>query len=414
MGQCANKAEHAGYLPDVCKWPAANCLPRRVRELAFYPVRLPPPGVSHRRDYPCPTSAERSRQDTDLAHGNSGYTCAISSFKAFALEKFMGRSTASRAAIALVLAGCSGMPPVDMDPTPIGRAAVTETHVVNDGVADFPAFESVTLTYTRANMRRSESTLRSGGIVTRYLGGANADVRIERLDRKLAWTLDTKNKRYSECPMKGCASPSQKKQLEKKAAGDNARDSDCHLRIGNSTFTAEPTGQKRSINGFDAEQYDISWQVTFRDNASRKSTSTVGIDLWTTPLTPGIKEVLALEKSYIRARDKLLGTDSEADRIAVLPPEIGKMISNYLAPNVSPADRAAFLAGGKKLDKVRGQPIFVRAKWSFSGEACSMDESMKDTANKTLFTFTSEVKSYKLEALHDSLFAPPKGYRIMK
>ena len=43
-----------------------------------------------------------------------------------------------------------------------------------------------------------------------------------------------------------------------------------------------------------------------------------------------------------------------------------------------------------------------------------LDETMKDIGDKPLFRFMSEVRSYKLEAQHDSLFAPPKDYERMK
>ena len=325
----------------------------------------------------------------------------------------MFRSTASSVAIALVLAGCSGLAP--KDPTPVNPTAVTETHVVNEGVKGFPAFESTTRTYTRANMQRSESTVTGAGTFARSLGGANTGARIERLDRKLVWTLDAKNKRYGECPLKGCPASIPRKPPEKKSAEDDkTRDAECRLKIGNTTFTVEPTGQKRSINGFDTEQYDVKWLVTFRDNASRKSTSTLNIDVWTTPVTPALKDATALEKAYAGAHDKILDIDTEPDRMVVLPPEVGRMISSHLSQYVSPTDRSNFLAGARKLDKVKGQPILINVKWSFAGEACSMDEVMKDIGDKPLFTFMSEVKSHKMEPLHDSLFAPPKDFKRAK
>jgi hypothetical protein len=136
--------------------------------------------------------------------------------------------------------------------------------------------------------------------------------------------------------------------------------------------------------------------------------------LWTTPATPSQKDATALEKAYARARAKFLGVDTEPDRVVDLPPEVGRMIGSFLSPNVSPTDRALFLAGAKNLDKVKGQPILMNVKWSLAGEACSMDETMKDIGDKPLLTFTSEVKSRKMEALHDSLFALPKDYKRRK
>jgi hypothetical protein len=43
-----------------------------------------------------------------------------------------------------------------------------------------------------------------------------------------------------------------------------------------------------------------------------------------------------------------------------------------------------------------------------------MEASMKEFGDKPRFTFTSEVMSYKLDSLHDSLFAPPRNYKRTK
>ncbi len=327
----------------------------------------------------------------------------------------MFRSAAGVVVLALAVSACGGLALKDPDPTPVNPTAVLVTHSVNEATRDFPAFESYSVAYNRPNMQRSEISLKGDGTFTRMAGGAETEVRIERLDKKLAWTLDAKTKQYIECPLKGCGGPVPRKSPAKKSRDDDkGLDSECRLKIGNTAFTVEPTGQKRSINGFDTEQFDIRWLVTFRDNASRKSTSTISIDLWTAPITPALKDATALERTYARARDKILDADSDPDRMVALPSEVGKMIGSFLSPNVSPTDRASFLVGAKKLDKVKGLPVIMNVKWTFAGEACSMDETMKDIGSKPLLVFTSEVKSHKLEALHDSLFAPPKEYKRKK
>jgi hypothetical protein len=327
----------------------------------------------------------------------------------------MFRSAASGAVLALALGGCGGLPKMDPDRTPVNPTAVLETQMVNQGTKDFPAFEGVTLSYTRANMQRIEFSVKGNGTFTRLQGAADSQARIERLDRRLAWMLDAKSRRYVECPIKGCAGPIPGKLPARKSAdGDGGRDTQCRLKLGNTTVTVEPTGRKRNINGFDTEQYDVQWMVTFRDNVSRKATSTVTIDLWMTPVTPALKEAMTLEKTYARARAKFLGLDADTDRSVELPFEVGRMIGSFLSANVSPTDRSMFLAGARKLDNVSGQPILMNVKWSLAGDACSMDESMKDTGDKPLLTFTSEVKSHKMEPLHDSLFEPPKDYKRRK
>ena len=75
----------------------------------------------------------------------------------------MFRSSASSIALGLVLAGCSGLAQKYSDQTPINRTAVLKMHMVNEGIKSFPAFESTTRTYTRATMRRIESTVTGTG-----------------------------------------------------------------------------------------------------------------------------------------------------------------------------------------------------------------------------------------------------------
>ena len=327
----------------------------------------------------------------------------------------MLRSTASRIAIALVLAGCSGLTPKDPDLTPLSPTSVAETHVVNEGINGFPTFESMTRTYTRANMQRSESTVSGTGTFARFPGSASANARIERLDRNVVWTLDAKNRRYRECPLQGCPAAIPRKPTEKLSApGNKPSDAECRLKIGNTTLAVEPTGQKRNINGFDTEQYDVKWLVTFRDNASRNATGALSIELWTTPVTPALEGAMALEKSYARAHDAVLGTTNDADRSLLLPIEVSRMLNNHLSQYVSPTDRSKFLAGAAKLDKVKGRPILTNVTWRFAGDACATEASMKEFADKPRFTFTSEVMSYKLDSVHDSLFVPPSRYKRTK
>ncbi len=325
----------------------------------------------------------------------------------------MFRGTASGIVIALFLAGCSGPARMDLDPTPVNPTAVTETHLLSQGIKDFPAFEATTRTYSRTNMQRRESSVTGVDDYAQFLGGAGDEVRIHRLDRKLAWTLDATKKQYTECPLKGCSTPIPGKPPETKPANRN-HDAECRLKIGIKTFTIEQTGRKRSINGFDTEQYAVQWQVVFKDNASRTATSTVSIDLWTTPVTTALRKAMTLEQNYARARNAFPDLGEAPVRSQKLPIEVGRMLNIYLSRSVSPTDRSNFLAGARTLDEVKGHPILMKVTWRFAGEACSMDETMKDVGNKPLFVFMSEVKSFRLEAQHESLFAPPKGYRIMK
>jgi hypothetical protein len=317
----------------------------------------------------------------------------------------MLRSAACGAILALALSGCTGVTRVDTDPTPIAPTALRETRTVNQGNARLAAFESVTRIFSRPAMRRVESGISSGTATTPAADAGEAGIRIERADRKRSWKLDAGQKTYAECPLGGC--PGARKA---NSAVVRIMDAGCRLRIGITTLTLEPTGRKRSINGFHAEQYDVRWDVTFRDNASRIATSTVGIDLWMTPPTPVLDEALALENAYARSRAAALGADAADGRPQFLPPEALRMFDRLLAPNVSPGDRATFLAGTRKLDKLPGQPVLMNLKWHLSGAACGIDRTLQNGGTQPLFALSSEVRALRLEALHDSLFEPPPEY----
>ncbi len=317
------------------------------------------------------------------------------------------------AGLVLALAACAGMQR-DPDPTPVNPTAILETRTTSSGLQDSPAFEATIITQTRANMQRAESRFKGTGTITRFLD-VDSGVRIERIDRKIAWSLDAKAKQAAECPLKGCPIPAPKKLPgTPPAATEIPRNTDCRMRVGTTAITIDPTGQKRTISGFDTEQYNVKWVVTLRDNASRRSTSTISLDVWTAATTADLRDAIALEKAFVRARDKALGTDTEAERTGLLPAEAARAITAYLAPNVSPSDRGAFLSGSRKLDKVKGVPVLTTVKWSLAGDACALEDTATDTGEKSLFTFTSEVKVHKMEAKHDSLFVPPKDYKITK
>jgi hypothetical protein len=326
-------------------------------------------------------------------------------------RRFVVSKAAGVAACALIAAACTSAQR-DPDPTPVNPTAVLEIQTASTGLGDIAAFENTTLAYTRPGMQRTES--RNGSAVARLVDGEPV-VRIERLDRKLAWTLDAKNKQALECSLRGCQRAATRNTVAKNAPNDDkSTESACRLRAANTAISMEPTGQKRKLDGFDTEQYDVKWIVTFRDNAQRKSTSTVSIVTWVAAATPEWNNAVSIEKTWDRARDNALGTDSEAERAGLLPAEAAKMIGSYLATNVSPTDRANFLAGARKLDKLKGVPILTTVKWTFSGEACSTDGASRRSSDANLFTLTSEVLAHRVEGRHDSLFVPPKDYKIKR
>lgn len=362
----------------------------------------------------------------------------------------MIRSLGSVVALVSLVAGCSTIEKLKEEPdtTPAQATAVMETHLVSDGLKGFFPFEGTTKTFTRAEMHRGDSVIKGTGTVTRFLVGTNNNSRIERLDKKLVYTLDPKEKTYTECPLRGCGSgtaekPARKEPEEKKT--EKPRDADCKVKIAAATFTVKQTGQKKSINSFDTEEYQAAWIVTMQDPTARKTVSTLNVDVWTTPVTPQLKEALAVEQAYAKnLANNLVSVATNGQKTQVVPEEAAKVINAYIAQLLAPADRAGFLKAGKELEKIKGYPILTQLAWNLKGDACAAsesvsssdksstpsskgdllssvtdyfakkktDETMKDIADKPIFSFSAEVKSHKVEAVHDSVFLPPKNYTL--
>jgi hypothetical protein len=118
--------------------------------------------------------------------------------------------------------------------------------VVSEGIKGFFPFEGTSKTYTRADMHRDDTAFKGTGTVTRFFMGTNSTSRIERLDRKLVWTVDAKEKTYTECPLKGCAGPVAQTPQEKKPEQQQAKphESDCKVKIASSNFTVKPLGRR--------------------------------------------------------------------------------------------------------------------------------------------------------------------------
>jgi hypothetical protein len=336
------------------------------------------------------------------------------------------------------IAGCATTPlPVqEPDNTPTHPTAVIETHVINEGIKGFFPYESTDRNYCRSNMNREDSVLKGTGTFTGFLIGTNNKALITRLDRNLVWTLNPDKHEYTECPVTGCRAPSKPVQAEQKSEQPRQQhEPDCTMKIAKTSFTVKPTGQKQKINGFDTDEYKVAWLVTLQDNTARKTTSTLNVDVWTTPVTPALQQALDMEAAYARG---YLGKIAPSASDKILPAEVGKMIMGYLSSAMSPADRSAFLAVGREMGKIKGHPISTRIDWNMQGNACEPKEAAsgnraptsasgvvsgitdmftkkktEEAESRPILSFVVEVKSLKVEPVHDSMFAVPKGYKLV-
>jgi hypothetical protein len=314
------------------------------------------------------------------------------------------------------LAACAGAPQPEPDDSPANPTAVLETRVSSSGIGGAFPFETTQKRYVRQNMRRDESRTQGTGtftglFVTAWTG--EGDTTIARLDRKLLWTLNHGKKEYTECPLRGCPPAAAVKPEERTA--EEVKKPDCMMRLTKSSFDVKPTGQKRNINGFDTTQHEVAWLVTLQDQAKRTTTSTLSIDVWTSPVTAEMRQAINVEQAFDRAyyasapRAKPAAA-ADRSKGQLLPPEVSRMMLGYLS-SLSPADRAALIRASRQLESIKGQPISTRIDWSLDGNACAPKEGARD-ASKPILSFTIEVKSLKVEPVRDSVFTVPPGYKL--
>lgn len=342
------------------------------------------------------------------------------------------------------IAGCVTKPVEVADNTPLNPTAVIERHVVNNGIKGFFPFEDTDLHYVRANMRRDESTLKGTGTFSGYLVGTRSETKISRIDRNLQWWLNTEKEEYTECPLRGCVEPS-KHPPAKQNAPEAKHESGCTMHIAQTRFTVKATGQKKTINGFDTDEYQVAWIVNLRDKEARNTTSTLNLDIWTTPETQAMREALSMEEKYTKA---YAGYIIDAGKQQMVPADAAKLITAYLASSLKSGDIKAFLDAGRQMEKIKGYPISTHLAWDMAGNACAPKETnqteekssgksiptspgglvsglagmfaekktkdaMKEAEGEPILSFTLEVRSLKIEQLHDSVFTVPRNYRLV-
>jgi len=352
------------------------------------------------------------------------------------------------AAVVAALAGCAQKPPVDT--TPENPTAVFETRTSFSGInGNFP-FETTEKRFVRPDMSREESARKgtgqfSGWIMTKMMGGAG-ETHIARLDRKVQWMVNEKDKQYVECPIAGCPMPAGAEGMQKPQAQQQQpeqpkqkTEEGCVTRIASNTFNIKATGQKKDVNGFNADQYDGAWVVRMEDKQKRASTSTLKIDIWTASDNAEMKKALDTEqafgRNYLAAVSKPGFPAGKAGEV-VMSGEVLQSMTAYLG-TLSASDRATFMRVAEEFKKIKGRPVYSKFEWFVEGNACGaqkeeqqasapksttdmlMSSAMSMFAKKEekpagpqpLFSFVTEVKQMAVVPVRDSTFQVPPNYK---
>lgn len=346
-------------------------------------------------------------------------------------------------AVAAALAGCAAEPQQVDDASPQNPTAVFETVVSSGGIGGMFPFETTEKRYVRANMRREDHATRGTGqfsafLVNRLTGpGTSA---IARIDREVHWWVNHGAKEYTECPIQGCPAPAASKEKNakpepKREEPKQKAEEGCVTRIASSRFDVKGTGQKREVNGFNAEQYQGAWVLRLQDKQKRTTTSTVRLDVWTTAVNAQMRKAMDTEAAFNRslAASMPRAPRATATERPVIAPELVRAMTGYLG-SLSAADRSALAKAAREFDKIKGHAVSTKIEWLLEGNACAAKDDAqasqpasplstlggmfgnKDEAGvpKPLFSIAIDVKQLGVVPVRDSTFSVPPSYKLVK
>ena len=296
------------------------------------------------------------------------------------------------------------------------------------------------VTQYQGEKRAEDNTTKMvGGIGGMLAGKPQTSVAITRLDKDLVWDLNPPKKTYTERPIALPAGTETK--AERRQSGP---DQSKPYKIVKSEIKVSKTGATKTINGFACTEYLVTWEVVLEDTASKgRVTQVMTTDMWNTPLTDQLKKAQAIEAEFSRAYTKKLGVElapEKTDRLGA-----GMLTSMY---GLDPKQTAGKMEEvGKEMAKVEGYPIVTEVKWqvksdsaaakkparSDGGEATPKEEPeepptslsgliankiakqiVKDDKPKeegVMFSSYHEVKSVSLDAIPETAFEVPDGYK---
>jgi hypothetical protein len=323
---------------------------------------------------------------------------------------------------------------------PNASTAVQLTSFSIDGRV-MPTVRGQQLLETRADMRRTDSVV---GLDNRFLNSMVGDTRtaeIVRLDKKLVWTLNPPKQTYKECPLLGCNPPKQPtpEKPRKPEQQTEPSESSCPLTLKRNDFKVQATGERKTINAFNTERFQINWTVEVTDKQKRSTVNSVLLDMWTTPETGAIRDVHSIQETFQKRWLAAIGA-SDHPFGRYVPRDVMASMGALMR---TPGSTKGMAAWAGEMKKVRGYPILLTLSWSAEGNACSDDtqasaseskrsvptsasgflgnlvgdmvqDKAKDMAKSattgTLLTYTYEVKTIEVKPVSDSSFVPEPSY----
>lgn len=326
--------------------------------------------------------------------------------------------------------------------TPVWADAIVERYQKSGGVAGMGAFEGTSLTVTSATAQREESSMTFTGAflgALQRVAGAGDTIRITRLDRGVVWSLEPKEKTYTEAPLERFTA--EERRRLRQGSGGRGQQEDSNTVVTRQEFKVEKTGAKKTINGFPCEEYVMTWLVETRDKQTGETGKSVMTNrMWTTPETAAIREAEAQEQAYAQAYAKKIGLE--------MSPQEAQMFLAGLTGLSAEDQQKALQRVSAEMAKVKGYTIASQIEWQLEGSggagtgaggqaapkevqemmkglgklfgggqksgggegAGGKEPGGKEPSSDALVTFYTEVKSIRAMPFDSNRYEVPAGY----
>jgi hypothetical protein len=303
----------------------------------------------------------------------------------------------------------------------------TETFTRASMITGMGSTEISAVTQYQGDKRAENHTMKMvGGIGGMFAGKPQTGIEITRLDKDSVWDLNPPKKTYTERPI---ALPSgTETKAERRQSGAEQKP----YKIVKSEIKVTKTGATKTINGFTCAEYLITWEVVMEDTASKgKVTQVMTTDMWNTPLTDQLKKARAIEAEFSKKLMQKLGVSlspEEANQLGA-----GMLTSMYGLDAKETAGKLEEV--GKEMAKVEGYPIVTEVKWQVKNDSAARKPEPKEEPEEpptslggliasklapkptakadegVIFSSYSEVKSVSLDAVPETEFEIPTGYK---
>ncbi len=280
----------------------------------------------------------------------------------------------------------------------------------------------------------SKNSFKGKGILGKTLGStvlkSGETGEIIDLSGMIIFDINHKKKEYSMRPIE---------KIEVEAGGGDTEAGDeqetpeeeSSIRIIRSEFKVEDTGETKTIHEFACRKYLISWVTEWEDRETGQTgTDSLSTDVWTTPMSEGLRQAQDQETQFSREYMKRQGFEVEELQQVMLGTSWMNILSSAGQGGApSPSGGMDF---GPEMKKIQGYPVVIDGKYYAKregGEAQAEEESggglagklggfakkaisgSKKDSNEPAFTYFIEVLELSPISVGDEVFQVPAGYK---